>query len=183
MFTFQINDHLSLKLLEVRDAKELFYLVDNSRPYLKEWLTWVNDIRSEEDYKPVIKGWLNQFVKQDGFQAGILFKGNLVGVAGLNEIDWSNKKTSIGYWLSQQHQGKGLMTQVVKALVEVAFNDFKLNRVEIQCVAENLKSRNIPERLGFKQEGTLRQSDYLSDAFHDCVIYSLLSNEWLEKKM
>ncbi|UOR13731.1 GNAT family N-acetyltransferase [Halobacillus amylolyticus] len=181
MFTLNVDTDLSLKLLEKEDAKELFALVDGSRDSLRRWLPWVDSMKQEKDYEPVIEMWLKQSASHDGFQAGILYKNKLAGMAGFHGIDWSNQKTSIGYWLSEKYQGYGVMTKVVKALVNYAFENYKLNRVEIQCGVDNQKSNGIPKRLGFKQEGMIRDGEFLYDHYHDCVLYGILSREWEAK--
>ncbi|RLQ94618.1 GNAT family N-acetyltransferase [Falsibacillus albus] len=178
MFTLKVNEELSLKLLEKEDAKELFALVDESRNYLREWLPWVDNMKHEKEYEPVIEMWLKQFAAHDGFQVGILYKGYLAGMVGYHGINWSNRRTSIGYWLAEKYQGNGIMTAAVKALIDLAFEEYQLNRVEIQCGVENHKSKSIPERLGFKQDGIVRDAEYLYDHFHDCVMYSILAKEW-----
>ncbi len=178
MFTLQIKEELSLKLLEKRDTKELFSLVEESRDFLREWLPWVDDMQREKEYEPVIELWLKQFASQEGLQAGIIYKGKLAGVAGFNSIDWANRKASIGYWLSEKYQGLGIVTNVVKALITCAFAEYNLNRVEIECGVENKKSRAIPERIGLRQEGVIREGEYLYDHFHDLALYSILAKEW-----
>jgi ribosomal-protein-serine acetyltransferase len=57
----------------------------------------------------------------------------------------------------------------------------KLNRVEINCGVENKKSRKIPEKLGFREEGVIRQAKWLHDHFYDLVIYGMLADEWQNK--
>ena len=178
LFSLNVNEEISLKLLEKKDAKELFDVVNDSRSYLREWLPWVDHMKQEADYEPIIEMWLKQFSANDGFQAGILYKGKIVGMIGFHGVDWANRKTSIGYWLSEKHQGNGIMTEAVKTLLNIAFTEYKLNRVEIQCGVENEKSKAIPERLGFKQEGIIRDAEYLYDHFHDCILYGMLAKEW-----
>jgi ribosomal-protein-serine acetyltransferase len=63
-------------------------------------------------------------------------------------------------------------------LVDYAFNELGLNRLEIRCATENTKSRAIPQRLGFKQEGTIRQAEWLYDHYVDLVVYGILASEW-----
>jgi ribosomal-protein-serine acetyltransferase len=136
-------------------------------------------MKEEKDYEPLIEMWLKQFSSHDGFQAGILYKGKLTGMIGFHGIHWSNRKTSIGYWLAEKYQGHGIMTSAVKALIDCAFTDYDLNRLEILCGVNNVKSRAVPERIGLKQEGIIRDAEYLYDHFHDCVLYSILSKEWI----
>jgi ribosomal-protein-serine acetyltransferase len=101
-----------------------------------------------------------------------------VGVAGFNSINWSNKTAYIGYWLGEGFQGNGIMTKVAKALTDYAFIELGLNKVEIRAAVENKKSRSIPERLGFKNEGCIRQAEWLYDHYVDHVVYGILADEW-----
>ena len=182
MFTLTVDEEIELKLLERKDAAELFETVDRCRDYLREWLPWVDSMQKKEDYYSIIEMWLEQFKKNDGFQAAILYKDKIVGMAGYHGIDRNNQKTSIGYWLDKDYQGKGIMTKVTKTLVDYAFYELGLNRVEIQCGVHNIKSRAIPERLGFKQEGILREAEFLYDHFHDLMVYGMLAKDWKKEE-
>ena len=73
------------------------------------------------------------------------------------------------------------MTRVARALTDYAMNELKLNKVEIRCASGNLKSRSIPERLGFVQEGTIRQAEWLYDHYVDHIVYGVLAEEWNKK--
>ena len=72
------------------------------------------------------------------------------------------------------------MTQACRAMVAYGFSERGLNRIEIHCAPANVKSRAIPERLGFRIEGTLRQADKLVDGYVDNVVYGLLASEYAE---
>ncbi len=89
---------------------------------------------------------------------------------------------SIGYWLGDQYEGKGIISMSCKALVDYIFHDLELNRIEIRCAQENTRSQRIPETLGFTKEGILRESEWLYDRFSNSIIYALLKNEWDEKR-
>jgi ribosomal-protein-serine acetyltransferase len=178
MFRYIIDDDIELRLLEERHAEELFALTDQNREYLREWLPWVDDVTAVEDTKAFIRRSLDLFASNNGFQAGIWFQGRLAGVIGYHELDWTDRKTAIGYWLGAAFQGRGLMTRACQALVDYAFVELELNRVEIQCATGNRKSCAIPERLGFKKEGIIRQAEWLYDHSVDLVVYGMLKSEW-----
>ncbi|WP_226528798.1 GNAT family N-acetyltransferase [Metabacillus niabensis] len=182
MFTYKINDELSLKLVEVRDAECVFELTNHSRIYLREWLPWLDTTTKLEDTISFIKDSLTGFAENRCLNTAILFKGKMVGVAGYNQINWSNKTAYIGYWLGEEFQGKGIMTKVAKALTDYAFNELNLNKVEIRAAAENKKSRSIPERLNFVNEGCIRQAEWLYDHYVDHVVYGVLAEEWKKDK-
>ncbi|MCL7745630.1 GNAT family N-acetyltransferase [Halalkalibacter alkaliphilus] len=177
MFYFKLNDDSELRLLEPRHADNLFMLTDNSRDYLREWLPWVDSTKDISNSKEFIEVTLKQFSNNNGFQAGIWYKGELAGVIGLHGINWANKSTSIGYWLGEGFQGKGLMTSACKSVIEYCFNELNLKRIEIRAATENYKSQAIPERLGFQKEGCLRSSEFIYDRFVDHYVYGLIKED------
>jgi ribosomal-protein-serine acetyltransferase len=177
MFTFRICEDIELRILELQHADELFNLVDRNREYLSKWLPWVNDSNKVEDTKEFIQFELSRFAKNNGFSSGIIYKSELVGCIGIHDIDWKHKKTSIGYWLGEEYQGLGIMTRACKGLVEYAINSLGINRIEIRACTENYKSRAVPERLGFKNEGTIRQVELINERYYDHVIYGILRED------
>ncbi|WP_053217116.1 GNAT family N-acetyltransferase [Virgibacillus senegalensis] len=178
MFTYQVDEEIQLKLMELSDAEELFELTNSSRDYLREFLRWVDGTTAAEDTKAFIQSGLQRFAENKSLTTAILFHGEIAGVIGFHEINWHNKSASIGYWLGENHQGKGIMTRSVKALASYGFDRLDLNRIEIRAAAENGKSRAIPEKLGFVKEGRIRQAEWLNDRFVDHVIYGMLASEW-----
>ncbi|WP_412734057.1 GNAT family N-acetyltransferase [Halalkalibacterium halodurans] len=107
-----------------------------------------------------------------------MVQGNIAGSIGYLFMDWNARKTEIGYWLGDDYVGEGLATLACKQLIDHAFNDLGLRKVEINVATKNSKSKAIPEKLGFKQEGILRNYEYLNGEYHDRVIYGLLKEEW-----
>ncbi|MNT17766.1 putative ribosomal N-acetyltransferase YdaF [compost metagenome] len=70
------------------------------------------------------------------------------------------------------------MTRACRAVIDHAFRELALNRLEIRCGAENLRSQAIAQRLGFTREGTLRQAMCLNQHLIDQVVFGLLASEW-----
>lgn len=121
---------------------------------------------------------MKRLSENNGYWAGIWYKGEIAGSIGFLYIDWDARKTEIGYWLGDEFVGKGLVTKSVKQFIVHSFNDLDLKKIEINVASNNLKSRVIPEQLGFRQEGIIRNYEYLNEEFHDRVIYGLLKEEW-----
>lgn len=178
MFLHQIDEDLSLKLLELRDANRVFELTNESRGYLREWLPWLDTTTKLEDTIDFIKFCMVGFAENKSLNTVILFKGEIVGVAGYNHINGSNKTAMIGYWLGENFQGNGIMTKVAKALTDYAFHELNMNKVEIRAALLNKKSRSIPERLNFVNEGCIRSAEWLYDHYVDHVVYGILAEEW-----
>ena len=170
----QIADDSYLRLLEEVDARELHELIEANRTHLARWLPWAAG-QTFEDTLDFIRGTRTQLTGNDGFQAGIVIEGAIAGVIGYHAVDWGNRSTRIGYWLNEGQQGKGTMTAAVRLLVDHALTTWQLNRVEIVVATENRRSRAIPERLGFREEGTLREYQLVDGRYLDCVSYSMLA--------
>lgn len=181
MFLLKIDEEVSLKLVELKDAERVFELTDYSREYLREWLPWLDMTTSIEDTKGFIKSCRQGYAENNSMTTFILFKGEIVGTAGYNKIDWTNKIAYIGYWLGKDYQGNGIMTKVAKVLTDYAFHELGLNKVSISAAVENKKSRSIPERLGFVNEGCIRQAEWLYDHYVDHMVYGMLARDWDKK--
>lgn len=178
MFTFKVNDQIELELMQQHHKEELYHLIDSNRDHLRPWLLWVDKRKAVEDLEPVILIWLRNYADNNGFDAGIRYGGQLVGMVGLHYIDWKNSATSIGYFLAEEAQGKGIITNSISALLTYLFDTLKINRVEIQCAKNNLQSIAVPERLGFYKEGIKKEGQWLYDHYEDLVTYRLLAKDW-----
>ncbi|GAA0437228.1 GNAT family protein [Lentibacillus halophilus] len=178
MFLFQIDDELALKHLELHDANRLFQLTDQSRHHLRQWLPWVDGTNSTADSKAFIQSSLKAFSNRRALTTGILYKSELAGVVAFNHLDWANNAGQIGYWLGTPYQGNGIMIRAVSGLIDYGVYSLALNRIEIRAAVANTKSRAIPERLRFVQEGQLRQAEQLHASYTDHALYGMLASEW-----
>ena len=178
MLTQPIDDHLSLRMLRLPDADELFAIVDANRERLREWLPWLDDNTTADDTRWFIQTTLDQCAADRGFVCAMLLDGAIVGVVGYNTIRRPSRIAELGYWLAAGATGRGLMTRSCRALIDYAFGELDLNKVEIRAAVGNRRSRAVPERLGFTQEGVLRQTEWLYDHLVDHVVYGLLRSEW-----
>lgn len=177
MFVGLVHPNLELRVLAPDDAPTLFALVNCNRLHLRQWLPWLDASQSLEDTSRYIHAAIRQYQNNQGFHAGIWYDKNLCGVISHHAIDWTNRSTSLGYWMDKDHQGKGIMTSACRYLVQHAFREWGLHRVVIRCALENHRSRAIPERLGFKFEGIARQAEWLYDHFVDLAVYSRLASD------
>lgn len=177
MFTLPIDSELKLKIYRQPDLDTLFEMVDRNREHLRPWMGWADD-RDRGKVESFIKRGLDQVANNNGFQAGIWYRDQLAGSIGFHYWNFIDGTTELGYWLDQDMQGRGIMTRACAAMIDFAFDEIGLNRVEIHCVEENTKSRAVPERLGFTQEGIMRHSVYHLEKYQNMVIYGLLKSEW-----
>jgi ribosomal-protein-serine acetyltransferase len=173
MLQFELSDDCRLRPLEEADAEELYALIEANRAQLSRWLPWAGG-QDLDGTREFIRHTRRRAADQAGLTFAIVCDGALAGVIGLEPIDSTHRTASIGYWLGEGQQGRGTMTAAVRALVEHAVSVLELNRIEIRAAVGNARSRAIPQRLGFREEGTLRQAERVGDAYLDIVVYSLV---------
>ncbi len=174
----RIDADTELRTIEERDAPYIFALTDANRLYLRQWLPWVDSTRSVEDTYAFIRTLNIQRTSNGSFGCVILYKRQVAGTISFHLIDWSIRRVEIGYWLGATFQGKGLMTKACKAMAAYAFDEWRLNKVEIRCATANTQSCAIPQRLGFTLEGIIRQAEWLYDHYVDLKVFGMLESEW-----
>ena len=177
MFRFSLSENHSLRLFEESDADSLYALIEVNRLHLAKWLPWAEQ-QTLEGTRAFIRMGRKQLADNDGFQAAVFERERIIGSIGFHRVDWLHRSTGIGYWLAADSQRRGTMTLAVSALLDFAFAAWGLNRVEIRAAVGNRRSRAIPERLGFREEGTLRQAEFVGGRYLDHVVYSMLAEEW-----
>lgn len=178
MFKHEIEMEIELKLLEIDHAEEIFKSINSNREHLRDYLPWVDETKSIEDTKEFIKHSKNQYINNEGFDAGIWYEGKYVGMIGFHSLKRRVNSISIGYWIDENFTGKGIVTNACKQFINYAFEILKMNRVEITCAEDNLKSRAIPERLEFIEEGIIRDGELRDGTYVGLVVYGMLKREW-----
>ena len=178
MRKIEVDDEIKLSKISLTSAELIYDSINNSRKHLHEWLPFVDGTKSVSDTKIFIDSVLNSRCPKRDMIFEIWYQEQFAGLIGFKEIDNSNNKTEMGYWLDAGMTGKGIMVRSCKALIDYALNDLKLNRVMIKVAVGNEKSRAIPVLLGLKPEGIERHGESLHNNYVDLEIYSTLKEEW-----
>ena len=172
------NENFRLEKINMNRVEELFSVVDNNREYIMEFLDWVPKNRVLQDSINFVNKSLEKWNDKKSFAYMIIDnKSNeLAGTVEAFGVSEKNKSSEFGYWLSKNHSKKGFMTNSVKAMEEVLFQkDF--HRLVIRAAEKNSNSRNVAERLGYKQEAFFRDEHNLYGEFINHVLYSKLSTD------
>lgn len=179
--TITIDQHIKLELTAEKHAEGLFHALDEDRAHLSEFLPWVGDMQSVDDFKRYIRNC--EFMYQQHMEVSfvIMLDEQVVGRIGLHYLNMGNRNAAIGYWLNKHAEGKGIMTRCCTALINYGFGELELQRIEIKAATTNAKSQAIPRRLGFQQEGILRQAELVGGKFLDLALFAMLRDEWLAK--
>jgi ribosomal-protein-serine acetyltransferase len=177
-FALRVDDELQLALLERDDAPALAALIEANRAHLLPWMPWAADTAPGATLDFIERRALPAIATADGFEAGVWWRGRLVGSAGVHSLRRSSCSGSLGYWLAVDAQGRGIVTRSVRALVDKALIDHGLGRIDIRADAANARSRAVAERLGFRFEGVLRREYWNGRSYVDLAVYSMMRSEW-----
>jgi len=141
-------------------------------------MSWVKPDHSEAE----VKAWVDRSsaarVEKAGLAFGIFRGDEFIGAIGMDAFDYGPQATEFGYWIDAGEEGKGIISRGTAALIDLAFNELDMNRVQIRCATANTRSAAVPERLGFVKEGVQRQAIIRDGKLYDFAIYGLLAAEW-----
>lgn len=114
------------------------------------------------------------------YQIAVVLKatGQLIGSCGIRMRSPDAHEADIGYELDPKHWGQGYATEAARAVVELGFERFGLHRIWSWCIADNLGSARVLEKLGMRQEGRLRENEVFKGRWWDTLLYGILEHEW-----
>lgn len=173
MFSIAIDDELKISLVHESFASTYSELVSTQTEYLSQWLAWPPYCQSEQDFRMFIQRVLHEYADGKSMTCAIIYQDNIVGNCSFNTINHDTKCVEVGYWLSQSQQGKGIMTRVVKKLIDIAFNDYGMEKVQLSAANENLPSRLVAERVGMSLEGIITNHEKVGDRILDHAVYGI----------
>ncbi|MHA1946383.1 MAG: GNAT family N-acetyltransferase [Candidatus Hodarchaeales archaeon] len=129
------------------------------------------------------KTFLDQYTAKSDtkqFKEGIELRSTQQLIGTVSYVNWSknDRCAEIGYDLSKEYWRKGLMTEALKIFIRYGFEVMNLNRIEATTNINNERSKKVLIRLGFVQEGILRQKYRFRGKFSDEIIFSMLREEW-----
>jgi len=178
MVSVIVDDNILLRSYEAEDAAALFEVINNSRKHLHPWLQWVDTTTKPEHSLRFIKQSLHKLNEQEALALGIFYNGKIIGGVGMDKWDQHTKRAQIGYWISKEYEGKGIMNSSLQKFISFLFEKTGLNKIEVHFEPTNKRSANVAARLGCKVEGIIRQSIMRNGMPEDVVVTGLLKSEW-----
>jgi RimJ/RimL family protein N-acetyltransferase len=163
------------------DAALLQAAINGSIEHLRPWIPWAQDEPQEIDWMAkFIRQFRGQFDLGQDAVFGIFDKEEkeIIGGTGLHNRVGKDAR-EIGYWINVKHISQGYASEAVCALVKVGFDIEGLSRMEIHCAADNSRSNNIPLKLGFRHETTLKNNSIDREGkFRDEMIWTLSAADY-----
>lgn len=150
---FKLNDlDIHLVMPQTWQAVDLYQAIAHDREKLGQWLPWAYKMKSSQDEADFIQAIQEKMIKNRMIVLTILVNGEPSGMIDLHNLV-KNKKGEIGYWLSSEYQGRGIVTQSVLKLCQYAFDELNLQYVDLIVATENGKSSRVAQNAKFKLMG------------------------------
>ncbi len=116
-----------------------------------------------------------------GYGFGVFAEGKLVGEMNLSGVQRGPFQSGhVGYWIDYRHAGRGYAPEALVVVLDYAFENLRLNRVQINIIPRNRASRRVVEKLGIRDEGIARGYLEINGRREDHVRYGITSEEWRE---
>ena len=173
MFTLNIGPDLQLAIVQPSFARRYLDIVTAERAYLSKWLPWAKHANNEAFFLEFIRKSLQGYAEGKSMTCAIVYQHTVVGNVSFNSIDQELKKVVVGYWLSEKYQGMGIVTKAVSFLIEYAFSELSMDKVEICAAVDNTASRRVCERLNMVLEGIISNSENVNSEIIDHAIYGI----------
>jgi ribosomal-protein-serine acetyltransferase len=175
-FSARVDDDIELVLADERAAPVLHRLILENLDHLRPWEELARDGLTLAEMADDLRAGRRAWAEGRSIPTAIRYRGHVVGAAGAR-LAPEVARAEIGYWIDAAHQGRGIITRAVGALVHALFEDHGTHRVELRMAADNHRSRAVAERLGFTLEGTLREAYPIAGRRHDLCVYGLLRGD------
>ncbi len=165
------------------------------REYIDSYLKWFNDPEITQylnHFRPLTRmmeeDWFDNLKnRNDNFHFAIIIPEEnggekLIGNCGLHAIDLKNRVGEVGITIGEkEYQGKGYGTEAMELLLNYGFKTVNLNRIQLRVYEFNNRAIKSYNRIGFVEEGRMRQAVFINGEYHDTIFMSILQEEWMKK--
>lgn len=176
------TDRLLVRPMRQEDVDDLFAYTQDEET--ARYVTW-NANQTVDQAQQFLTHVLSNY--EQGKQApwAIEWKatGQMVGTIDfIHLLLDENKQAELGYALSRQFWGKGIVTEAVERVLDFGFEALQLERIQARCMEPNIGSARVMEKVGMTYEGTLRRLIFIKGTFHDVKMYSILREEYVTQR-
>lgn len=173
-----VNGEIKLRVAKMRDSKQLEKLILGNRPWLRPWEATNPEAPNSFDVRASLRGLLRQLDDQSGMPFVIEVQGQLQGQLNVANVMYGSVSSAVlGYWISPEVAGKGIMPTSVALVTDYLMDQVGLHRVEINVRPENTASLRVIQKLGFRYEGLKQRYIHINGDWRDHYVFALTKEE------
>lgn len=179
VLVIQVDEEIELKQVELSDAPDLNSIIDMNREYFGRWLPFVHYTVGVQNSEDVVVTMVNVANLEPEHVFMIKYNQMPAGLVAFRNVDNTNRKLDMSYWLSAPFHKRGIVFRSVLALMDYAYYKLNVNKIVLRCPVGNYESGNIPRRIGFQLEGIERAGEMMPDeSFIDLEVYGMLKKDY-----
>jgi len=176
------GDLAVLRPPQVRDWSAWAQVREESRPFLEPWEpTWPADSLSRAAFQRRLRRAAQEWRDDEGYGFLIFARdeGRLAGGITLSNVRRGVAQMgTVGYWIGARHARRGLTSEASALVLDFAFGQLGLHRIEAACLPHNAASIGLLEKVGFRREGLARGYLRIDGAWRDHLLYAIVKDEW-----
>lgn len=174
-----LTERLKLRAPKRADSAALDEAIQETLDELVLWLPWARPGHSLGDTRRYLRGARSARNRRQAFEFVIEHQGDgrLLGMVSLHRIDWMRRSGGIGYWVRRSEWGRGIAPEAARAMLDVAFIECGLHRVEVLVAPENKPSQRVVDKVGFVREGVARGAEFVNGSHSDHIQYAVLRSD------
>jgi ribosomal-protein-alanine N-acetyltransferase len=173
-----VNGDVKLRVAKMRDSKQLEKLILGNRPWLRPWEATNPESPNSFDVRGQLRGLLRQLDDQSGMPFVIEVQGQVQGQLNVANVMYGSVSSAVlGYWVSPEVAGKGVMPVSVALVTDYLMDQVGLHRVEINVRPENTASLRVIQKLGFRYEGLKQRYIHINGDWRDHYVFALTKEE------
>lgn len=172
------TERLLLRKITPQDVEDLYEIY--SDPEVMRYFDDRYAFETMAEAEEMVAGYVKGLHEGTEYRWGIVLKetGKLVGTCGFHALSEYHKRVEVGYDLNRDYWGRKIMTEALTQIIDLAFTECGVNRIEAFVEPPNAASRALLEKLGFSLEGTLREHEMCRGELIDIQILGLLKKDW-----
>jgi RimJ/RimL family protein N-acetyltransferase len=175
------TERLLIRCPHPGDGPAVNAAIVESVEHLRPWMEWAQKAPTVEETEERLRRAQCHWLERSDLPLSLWLKetGEYVGGSGLHRIDWDVPRFEIGYWCRKRLEGRGLITEAVRAITAFGFNTLGANRMEIRCDVLNVRSQAVVERAGYTLEAEFRNNGRRPDgSLRNTKIYAMIPEEF-----
>lgn len=182
-----VGTRVSLRPPRLGDWHEWAMLRSRNAGFLKPWEpAWDEGSLTEEYYERRLRRQVREWNGDQCYPFLIVLNDGdrIIGAINVNNVARGAVQfASLGYWIDESRQRHGYMTEAGRLIVAHAFTGLKLHRLCAACLPENVRSRSLLTKLGFKEEGFAPRYIQIDGLWRDHVLYGLTVEDWEKRNI
>jgi RimJ/RimL family protein N-acetyltransferase len=166
--------HVIVRPYEPSDAEGIYSAAVESVREMGPWMPWCHSNYKRGDAEAWIQATIDGRESATMYDFAILADGEYAGGCGINHINWMDRVANLGYWVRTSATRKGIATMAAREVIDWAFANTTLNRIEMVAACGNIASQRVAEKLGEDRDAILRKRTMANGQPVDAILYSVI---------